>query len=223
MRLAMATDGGSLEGEATRKILLDTGERLFAIRGVVSTSIRSVNDAAGVGAASVHYHFGSKAHLLRAILMRRGDVVVAAIEERARALLAQPEPPSVLDVVRATYDAHCQLIQEEPEGGGYWEQIIGQLNLADDPLIPDLFGQLTKQLIKVLLRCYPQVKPAILRQYWFIASFSLINLLGVYVNRSRDEKGQGAKVTPEFAQGVLEFVATGLEGALRSHIRGLAP
>lgn len=56
---------------ATKEKLLDTAERLFAEQGIGATSLRQIIGAAGVNLAAVHYHFGSKEHLLEAVFIRR--------------------------------------------------------------------------------------------------------------------------------------------------------
>ena len=54
-----------------RDLLLTTAERLFAERGVDAASLRAVMGAAGTNVAAVHYHFGSKDGLVRALIERR--------------------------------------------------------------------------------------------------------------------------------------------------------
>ena len=54
---------------ATRDLILDAAERLFAEHGVFAVSNRQVGEAAGQGnTAVVGYHFGTKADLVRAIV-----------------------------------------------------------------------------------------------------------------------------------------------------------
>jgi AcrR family transcriptional regulator len=61
-------------GSATRDMILDTAERLFAERGLHTVSNRQVSDASGQGnSAAVGYHFGTKADLVRAIARRHSD------------------------------------------------------------------------------------------------------------------------------------------------------
>src|ERR1700745_3397228 len=56
---------------ATRELILDTAERLFAEQGIFATSNRRIAEAAGQGNNSVAgYHFGSKADPARAIPRR---------------------------------------------------------------------------------------------------------------------------------------------------------
>jgi AcrR family transcriptional regulator len=55
----------------TKQKILDTAERLFAKQGFSATSIRQITSIAGVNVASIHYHFGSKDHVVSAIFSRR--------------------------------------------------------------------------------------------------------------------------------------------------------
>src|SRR5436190_15716161 len=72
-----------------RELLLDAALKLFAEQGIEGVSIRAVNREAGLGPASVHYHFGTKDALLDAVLHRYGDVVMDRIKVRAQEL-AEP-------------------------------------------------------------------------------------------------------------------------------------
>jgi AcrR family transcriptional regulator len=55
----------------TKERILDAAERLFGEQGYGSTSLRHVIAQAGVNLAAVHYHFGSKEHLLDAVVIRK--------------------------------------------------------------------------------------------------------------------------------------------------------
>lgn len=59
---------------ATRTLLLESAERLFAEHGVAAVSNRQVGQAAGQGNnTAVGYHFGTKADLVRAIVRTHTD------------------------------------------------------------------------------------------------------------------------------------------------------
>jgi AcrR family transcriptional regulator len=210
----MGREYASNEGEATRAVLMDMAERLFALNGIASTSIRSINDAAGQGAASVHYHFRTKGALLEAILLRRGETMMAAIAARADELLNQPERPGVRDLVGAVFAPHAKLIRDDPVHGGYWEQIISQLSLKNDPLLDKLSGEITEKLRRVLERCCPDVEAHARWQRWNIAVLSMINLLGIHGSQSSGTVAQDARLTEGFLESVEEFVTAGLEGSL---------
>ncbi len=60
---------------SARTKLLDAAERLFATQGFGAVSLRQIIADADVNVAAVHYHFGSKAELLDAVIMRKAGPV----------------------------------------------------------------------------------------------------------------------------------------------------
>jgi AcrR family transcriptional regulator len=61
-------------GDATRDVILDTAERLYAERGIHTVSNRQIGEQAEQGnTAAVTYHFGTKADLVRAIAARHAE------------------------------------------------------------------------------------------------------------------------------------------------------
>lgn len=72
----------------TSQAVLHAAKTLFARKGFDGTSVRDICREAGVSANAVHYHFGSKGTLYRAILDRFMQERLASAE---RMLSAQPE------------------------------------------------------------------------------------------------------------------------------------
>ena len=66
--------------------------RLFAIKGYDGVSIKEISKAAGVSTASVHYHFGSKAHLFTEII----EQFISEPLVSARSSLLTPRDPGDL-------------------------------------------------------------------------------------------------------------------------------
>ena len=56
--------------KSSREHIVAVATALFARRGL-SVSLREINDAAGLSAAAVHYHFKNKNALLDAVLRSR--------------------------------------------------------------------------------------------------------------------------------------------------------
>ena len=54
----------------TKTKILDAAEDLFADRGIDGVSIRSIISLAGVNLGAIHYHFGSKESLIKAVFHR---------------------------------------------------------------------------------------------------------------------------------------------------------
>lgn len=70
----------------TAERILDAAERLFADQGIEAASVRSITQAAGANIAALHYHFGSKLGLVRALVERRVAEVNAARDRLLDAL-----------------------------------------------------------------------------------------------------------------------------------------
>jgi len=86
--LSLTDDPGSEsqtpEAEAaTKQLVFNAAERLFALHGFQNVSVRDITAEAGVNLASVNYHFGSKDALLFEIFRRRTQELN---RERARML-----------------------------------------------------------------------------------------------------------------------------------------
>ncbi|HEY1740826.1 MAG TPA: helix-turn-helix domain-containing protein [Acidimicrobiia bacterium] len=101
------------DAPSTRDKLLDAATRLFAERGVENVSIAEiVREAEQRNTSAVHYHFGGRDDLLRAIL----EVHVPVIRARRLELLeaAQHTPP---DDVRSVAEAIVRPITELAQRG----------------------------------------------------------------------------------------------------------
>ena len=117
-------------GETVREALLETARRLFLAHGFASVSIRQIAVAAGSSPATIHYHFGDKLGLYRAMLETAMAPVVAALQRMSDP--ARAEQLDVTDVVRiytrmlATNPVVPALIVQEvlAEGGRFREQFI---------------------------------------------------------------------------------------------------
>jgi TetR/AcrR family transcriptional regulator len=57
-------------GDTAREAWLGAAERVFARAGLVGATTAAIADAAGLPKANLHYHFGSKEELYRAVLSR---------------------------------------------------------------------------------------------------------------------------------------------------------
>lgn len=115
---------------AVREALLDTARRLFLARGFAPVTIRQIAAAAGSSPATIHYHFGDKLGLYRAMLEAAIAPVVEALQR-----FDDPERAGqvgIAEVVRlytrmlATNPWVPALIVQEvlAEGGRFREQFI---------------------------------------------------------------------------------------------------
>lgn len=137
----------------TRTRILDAAERLFADRGYAGTSLRAITQEAEVNLASVHYHYGSKEGLLRAVT----DRIVGPITERRRELLdetieaVEPDVPSVEALVEAMVEAKGPTVAHFV-GRTYAERTPWIQAMAEEQFAADrerftaLFGQALRHL-----------------------------------------------------------------------------
>lgn len=72
-------------GHDKRELLLDAAAHVIGRDGYAATSTRAVAAEAGVPLSLVHYHFGSRGHLLSAVLERENERLLA----RQRASFAE--------------------------------------------------------------------------------------------------------------------------------------
>ena len=89
---------------ATKNMVFNAAERLFALHGFQNVSVRDITAEAGVNLASVNYHFGSKDALLFEIFRRR---TTELNRERARMLHEASDrhggKPPVRDILAALF------------------------------------------------------------------------------------------------------------------------
>src|SRR3954464_7047363 len=113
----MSSAAKNRQGRDTRRHLVRVAERLFAEHGVDAVSIRAVNAAADLGAASVHYHFGSRERLLEAVVQDQGRRVVTGVLERARELAARETPATTVELVELIAVPYLHLLQTQRTRG----------------------------------------------------------------------------------------------------------
>jgi AcrR family transcriptional regulator len=135
--------------------LLDAAEQLIGERGVDGVSLRAINAAAGSNVAAAHYHFGSKAALVRAVLDRRMSRLAQDRRDRLAVIEddAAPSPAEVAAViVRPLFE-----FGQTREGAGY-VRFLAALGRGGDEWLTvadDAFRPQWELLAPVLTRAIP--------------------------------------------------------------------
>jgi AcrR family transcriptional regulator len=107
----------------TRSRLLREAERLFATRGIYRTTTREILDSAGQrNVSALSYHFGSRAGVLREILVRHGNPLD---EERGELFAGIGEDAGTRDLVTALLVPLARRLAT-PEGRDYL-RIVAQM------------------------------------------------------------------------------------------------
>jgi AcrR family transcriptional regulator len=146
-------------GAATKQAILEVGERLFGEHGIEGTSLRQITSEAGVNLASVHYHFGSKDGLLRAVFTNRlgrlNDARLALLDDAERT--GGTEGPELSRIIRAFVTPAIRMAGERPK----FMQICGRFYSQPDQETKDFFlAQFEEVVIRfraALVRALPEL------------------------------------------------------------------
>lgn len=149
----MATD-------ATSSAILDAAERLFAADGYDATSIRQITRVAGVNVAAVHYHYGDKPAVLRAVTSR----IVGPMNERRIRLLelaqatAAPAPAPLDAVLDAFVRPDLETLLALQRRGTTVARFLGRVYSDQTPWIREMTRE---QFAVVPARFYPAIAAAL--------------------------------------------------------------
>ena len=146
--------------EDTSQRLLDAAEAMFAEHGFADTSLRTITARARANLAAVHYHFGSKDELLRAVFARRLQVLNEERLARLTALETSGGPVTVEAVLAAFIEPSLQLRR----AGGQGEQftrLLGRAQIeASEALrdfLRDQYAPVLERFQRMLVRLLPEL------------------------------------------------------------------
>jgi AcrR family transcriptional regulator len=148
----------------TKDRILAAAEQLIAEHGFAGTSLRNVTTAAGVNLAAVHYHFGTKEALLRAVFARR----ITPVNEQRLTTLDRLEskgaPVAVEDIIEAFLSPVIELKHDLEGEGMVWSRFIGRV-LSEppevvEPMIGDQFSDVVQRFVGALSQTLPDLHPA---------------------------------------------------------------
>lgn len=96
------------EAQKTRQLLIEAAIDQFAARGVASTTLTDIADAAGLTRGAVYWHFSSKAEIFNAIWQEQ-----CPLREIIRGLLSQGEEDKPLFILRELFVTALQYIARD--------------------------------------------------------------------------------------------------------------
>ncbi len=171
-----------MSSQGTKERILDAGEKLFGQRGFAGTSLREITREAEVNLAAVHYHFGSKEALLKAVLDR---IVGPTNRERLEQLeeaenLAGEDAPTVEAILEAFIAPDLRLIRDLGERGLVVSRFLGRATSEPSELVQELireqFGTLGQRFLDALSHALPDVSREHLfeRLLWVVAILTSI-------------------------------------------------
>ena len=185
---------------------MDVAEALFADRGVDAVSVRSINAAAGLAPAAVHYHFANKDRLLAQVLSRRGDDVVRRHEELVATLEGRASAPTTVELVEVIARPYFELLDREPIGGRRWIVLVRALSQANHPALEQLGrpGGLNRRIGAQLARRYPQHSARFLDERWRLSILALMALVGTHESSTAHERSMMVQFTAHGFDGICD-------------------
>jgi len=155
-----------LDDTATRLVL--AAEGLFADGGEEGTSLRAITRAARSNAAAVHYHFGGRDELLRAVLERHLAPLAAQRFARLDAAVAEHgRPLPVTELVTAMLAPDLELLERLRADRAGVARLLGRADTLPGSAVAGLlareFDALALRLLPLLRESVPGVDPTELR------------------------------------------------------------
>jgi AcrR family transcriptional regulator len=197
---------GRRPGIDGRELILAAALKLFSEHGIDAVSIRAVNREAGLGPASVHYHFGTKEALVDAVISVHGTSVIETTNVRAREILASESPAAARDLVTMMAEPYLDVIAGSPRHGSAWVRVISSLLQSDPERILDRPS--ARLTWKAACMTYPEAAPATVERGMRMCLSLLVTQLARTARPGRNSGNVDLAL-------LIDFLSAGLDGALR--------
>jgi AcrR family transcriptional regulator len=194
--------------------LIAAAERLFAEGGEEATSLRAITREARSNAAAVHYHFGGRDELLRAVL----DQHLGPLAERRSRLLDlakanHGEPVPVAALIEAAVRPDLELLAALRGGKVQVARFLGRANTlpgaAVGGFVERQFGTLARQVLPMLRQSLPALDEDHLRQRLRLVMATVVFLFATAPDR--DTAGPlGTDDIDEQVRRLVGFCAAGM-------------
>jgi AcrR family transcriptional regulator len=199
----------------TKEQIISVAERLFADRGFAGTTLRNVIIDADVNLAAVHYHFGSKEELFRAVVKRFARPIVEQELALLKQLQARDRVPSVEAILTAVLKPCLEFLAQDKDLLLVHAQFMGRCWTEPEPLKSIVAGEFAASMeafVDVLQRALPEQSRSQISWKFDLVIASLI--------RVQSEAGQPLALLqstdPEAIQETIEQLVKFLSQGMRS-------
>lgn len=203
--------------DSTRSLFLDAAERLFGERGYEGATIRAIADGAGANLGALHYYWGSKGALFKALCERRFQPVV----EKRLALLdecvakAAGGPLDLKSVLAAYIYPALHHDDDNLAQQAVFRKLLARIMTDPSPeirqIMAETFDEVSFRLIRMLRQCCPHLDDASF--YWRLHGvFGMVQHVNtgaermVYLSRGKFDGGAIERGIEEIAN----FLVAGL-------------
>ena len=148
--------------------IMDVAETLFAEHGFSGTSTRAIARGAGVNLGQLHYYFGSKRDLFKAVFLRHGRQIT---DERRRSLdeaqARWPDGRIPLEVLIRSFVTPFMLSGKTPKGQAIM-RMHARLHTEPDEIAREVrslvYDETTLAYVDALRLALPELPPEVI--YW---------------------------------------------------------
>jgi AcrR family transcriptional regulator len=199
----------------TKEQIISVAKRLFAERGFAGTTLRNVISEADVNLAAVHYHFGSKEELFRAVVERFARPIVEQELALLKQLQAGGRVPTVEAILTAVLKPCLEFLAQDKEFLLVHAQFMGRCWTEPEPLksiVEREFAASMEAFLDVLQRALPEQSRSQLAWKFDLVIAALV--------RVQSEAGQPLALLqstdPESVRAAIEQLVKFLSPGMRS-------
>lgn len=190
--------------------LLDAAEKVFAEYGFEGASVRMINAEAQVDSGAIHYHFGNKQNLFRAVIKRRGEMLSNdRLERLVRCAEAPNAPPLVEQIVAAYVMPYINPALGSSEQRMRFARLRARLVAEQSASDPSPLGsdhkRTAQKFIEALSAALPQLSPHEIRMRYLIM-WSSLNTLSASLGQAGLELTRSESTASAFEQNVPELI-----------------
>ncbi|MFN2427823.1 MAG: TetR/AcrR family transcriptional regulator, partial [Candidatus Binatia bacterium] len=202
--------------------ILDAAEELFAKQGFSATSLRNVISEAAVNLAAVHYHFGSREELIKAVFARRFEPINRERIELLDVLESNTARGSkrldhrlerILDILLSPL---LRAARDRPEEWSSVSLLVGRAHTDPDfvvrQILHDQFLEVFARFSSALGQCLPALgEEELLCRFHFVITAMAVTLVhGDDIRTLSDGKLDPGRDPEVFARRWVAFAAAGL-------------
>jgi AcrR family transcriptional regulator len=205
---------------ATVDDLLNVAEQLFARHGVEQVALtRIVGSSRQKNRSALHYHFGSREGVLKAVLDRR----LKHINTLRLATLDRPvRCDDLARVIRALVEPLCLVTLNEPWGADYIS-ILAQVSfhptLLGESVLDDANLSSVRRCKKLVIEALPAIRPATLNRRFRWLTESVVLAVARWAR-----KGSKSPRAHEVMENLIdEFIAYGVAGLAAPQVEAGRP
>ncbi len=192
---------------------MDAAARLFAERGIDAVSLRTINTEAGYSVAALHYHFGTRDGLVRALLQRAQPAMFQQRATMVSALEDQEHPQVEAIVAALVYPLTAGMVENFKEGVAQLRFLV-RLSFDRSPYLAKTLDDSVALFRPLLRRALPHLDARTLTRRWLfaadLAQHALANALEVHLGTGVADAVPTRAQLDHFQQDLVAFISGGL-------------